>query len=126
MKVAYWFAAVLALTVGISFAAADPASAWCGWRCRGAVAVMPSAIVMPAPMIVSPAPPAIVVSVPAPNPMPLRAPCGGACGGGGAVGYAYAPVVYGYYAATPACYAGSSCYFRRNCWYDAFGRRFCN
>ena len=37
-----------------SFAAADPASAWCGWRCRGAVAVMPSAVVMPAPVIVTP------------------------------------------------------------------------
>jgi len=92
MKVAYWFATVLALTVGISFAAADPASAWCGWRCRGAVAVMPSAVVMPAPVIVSPAAPAVVVSVPAPNPMMLRAPCGGGCVGAGAVGYAYAPV----------------------------------
>lgn len=124
MKVAYCVAAVLAMTVGMSLTMVDSADAWCRWRCRGAAVVVAPTMIVPAPVVVSPAP--VVVSVPTPNPIPLRAPCGGGCGGGGAVGYAYAPVVYGYYAATPACYAGSACYWRRNCWYDAFGRRFCN
>jgi hypothetical protein len=119
MRVAFCLAAVLSLAAGLNFLTTD-ANAWCGWRCGGRVVVMPPSVAV-APVVVTPGP--VVVSVPAPNPIPNRAPCGGGCGG---YGYSYAPVVYGFYAATPMCYAGSSCYWRRDCWYDAFGRRFCN
>lgn len=79
MKLALTFAAALSAAVGLTVVAVEPASAWCGWRCRGTV-------VVPAPVAVVPA-----------------------------------PVVYG------GCYAGpGNCYWRRDCWYDAFGRRFCD
>jgi len=134
MKVLLSVAAVLALAVGFNLTVVDDADAWCGggWRCRGAV------------------------MVPAPNPIPLRrarravavapavAPCASPCGVavavapspcvapcGGPTPYYYQPTrTYAYYA-QPA-YAGScntgpgNCYWRRNCWYDSFGRRFCN
>jgi hypothetical protein len=113
MKFVLSLAAVLALAVGLNLSAVDPASAWCGWRCRTAVVVAPPVFVVPGP---------VVIAVPTPNPIPYRAPCGGGCGGA----YAYSPVVYGFYDGAAACYPGSACYFRRDCWYDAFGRRFCN
>lgn len=35
--------------------------------------------------------------------------------------YGYSPVYFG------GCIAGpGNCYWRSDCWYDAFGRRFCN
>jgi hypothetical protein len=112
MRVALSLAAVLALTVGLNIGTADPASAWCGWRCRAAPVVV-APVVVPAPIV-----------VPAPAPIPLRAPCWGGGGCGGA--YYYAPSAY--YAYYNACNAGvvGTCYWRRDCWYDAFGRRFCN
>ena len=87
------------------------------------------------------------VLVPAPNPIPLRrlrvvsapAPlattCGPGCvnaanawegpppcGQGGCGLYAFWKQP-GY----TACYPGmGNCYWRRDCWYDSFGRRFCN
>ena len=114
MRVALSLAAVLLAAVGLLVAAVDTADAGCGrWkRCGGAVLVpAPIPIPMPAPVFVAPAP----------------APCGGGCGGGG---YAYAsPAYYAYYVqpAYGVCNTGpGSCYWRRNCWYDTFGRRFCN
>jgi hypothetical protein len=130
MKVLLSLAAVLALAVGVNLTAVDAASAWCGggWRCGGGA-----------------------VLVPAPNPIPIRrvrvapalAPCGGCggvpayappppCGSGGCGGAAffYAPTRFYAYWAQPgytACYPGvGNCYWRRDCWYDSFGRRFCN
>ena len=134
MKILLSVAAVLALAVGFNLTAVDDADAWCGggWRCQGAV------------------------MVPAPNPIPLRrarraavvaaAPCVSPCGAvavapppcaspcalpPGPAAYRYrAPNTYAYYK-QPA-YAGdcglSTCntYWRRNCWYNSFGRRFCN
>ncbi|MGC1180669.1 MAG: hypothetical protein WA884_17015 [Methyloceanibacter sp.] len=74
-------------------------------------------MVVPAPVIV----PAPVAVVPAPNPIPLPAPAW----------YGGPRPVYPYYGYSPAYYGGcaagpGNCYWRRDCWYDAFGRRFCN
>ena len=120
MKVLMCVAAVLALAVGFSVTAVDETEAgWCraGWRCNAAVLV------------------------PAPNPIPLRrvrpvavapAPCVAPCGlPPGPTAYRYrAPNYYAYYK-QPAYWGEcglSTCntYWRRNCWYDSFGRRFCN
>ena len=110
MKVVLSLAAVLALAVGLNLTAADDANARCGigWRCRG--------------------------GAPAPcggcrGAAYAPAPCGGGCGGYGA-GYYYVPGAYYAYWAQPgfsSCYPGpGNCYWRRDCWYDSFGRRFCN
>jgi hypothetical protein len=115
MRVLLSLAAVLALAVGLNMVAADPASAWCGWRCRAVIA-------------------APVVVVPDPVPVAVPAPCAGGCGGAayGGAAYYYAPRAYYSYYAYPTnyyngCNAGpGNCYWRRDCWYDAFGRRFCN
>lgn len=94
--------------------------------------------------------------VPAPNPIPLRrfvavpppvpaAPCLGPCvdpakvyaspppcGQGGCGGRAYVYVdsrLYPFWKQPgyTVCYPGmANCYWRRDCWYDSFGRRFCN
>ena len=113
MRVVFCLAAVLALAAGLSIGTADPASAWCGWRCRAVVA---------APVLVA----APVVVVPAPAPIPIARPCGG-CGGGAYYGSAYYYPPGAYYPYYAACNAGAgNCYWRRDCWYDAFGRRFCN
>jgi hypothetical protein len=115
MKFVLSLAAVLALMASLNLLAVDPADAGCRrWRCGGAVIV------------------------PAPNPIPLRpvvTPCGGcaapvvaapACVGGCDTAY-----YYDAYWAQPGYVAGCSsgpgnCYWRRDCWYDSFGRRFCN
>jgi len=112
MRVALSLAAVLVAAAGLLVAAVDTADARCGrWgRCGGVVLVpAPVPIPMPAPLVVAPA------------------PCGwGGCGGE----YVYAPAAsYAYYVqpAYSMCNTGpGSCYWRRNCWYDTFGRRFCN
>jgi hypothetical protein len=128
MKFLLSVVAVVAVAAGFSlFFAADADAGGCltGWRCNAAVLV------------------------PAPNPIPLRrlrrprvvaaapvavapAPCVAPCGlPPGPTAYRYrAPNYYAYYK-QPA-YAGecglSTCntYWRRDCWYDSFGRRFCN
>jgi hypothetical protein len=96
------------------------------------------------------------VLVPAPNPIPLRrlvvrpapallaAPCGPGCvnaaagyagppcgqGGCGGTAFVYYPKRFYAFWKQPgytACYPGlGNCYWRRDCWYDSFGRRFCN
>ena len=96
------------------------------------------------------------VLVPAPNPIPMRrlvvrpgpvavAPCGAGCVNGaaayaapppcgqrgcGGTAFVYFPKRFYAYWKQPdytACYPGpGNCYWRRDCWYDSFGRRFCN
>jgi hypothetical protein len=133
MKVLMSIAAVLALAVGFSLASTDNADARCrvGFRCNAAVLV-------PAPhpiplrrtrrVVVAPAPCARPCGRVAVAPAPCVAPCDLPPG---PTAYRYqAPNYYAYYK-QPA-YAGecglSTCntYWRRNCWYDSFGRRFCN
>jgi hypothetical protein len=69
MKFALDRVAVLAATLALSLSAVHPASAWCGWWCRGIV-VVPAPIILPAPVAV----------VPAPNPIPLPLPAIGRAG----------------------------------------------
>lgn len=141
MKVLMSIAAVLALAVGFNLTVTDDADARCGagWRCRSAVVVpapypvplrrvrrLRAPILAPAPCVapcgrVAVAP---VVVVPA----PCVAPCG----------QVPAPTAYRYRSANSYAYykqpiyAGQcgrgtcNTYWRRNCWYDSFGRRFCN
>ena len=131
MKFVFALAAVLLLTAGFAFTAIEPASAQCGGPCGA-------------------------VLVPAPNPIPMRrlvvrpgpvavAPCGAGCvngaaayaapppcgqGGCGGTAFVYFPKRFYAYWKQPgytACYPGpGNCYWRRDCWYDSFGRRFCN
>jgi len=134
MKVLMCVAAVVALAVGFSLTFAASADAGCrvGWRCNAAVLVpapnpiplrrMRPRVVAPAPCV-APCGRAVAVA-----PAPCVAPCGLPPG---PTAYRYrAPNYYAYYK-QPA-YAGecglSTCntYWRRNCWYDSFGRRFCN
>jgi hypothetical protein len=136
MKVLMSVAAVLALAVGFSFAAADDADAGgcgaVGWRCTGAVLVpAPNPIPLRRirPRVVAPAPCVAPCGAPvAVAPAPCVAPCGLPPG---PTPYVYqAPAYYAYYK-QPAYWGEcglSTCntYWRRNCWYDSFGRRFCN
>lgn len=126
MKVLLSFAVLLLVALGLSLSATDHAAAGgcVAWRGCG---------------------PAVLV--PAPNPIPLRrvkvnrAPCLGGCGavavavpapcaGPCGASYYYAPTRFYAYWAQPgftSCYPGpGNCYWRRDCWYDSFGRRFCN
>ena len=133
MKVVFGLAALVALAIGFNFTTADVASAQCGgWNCGGAVLV-------PAP---NPIPMRRLVVVPGPAPaVPCGAPCGGGahvppplppCGQGGCGGtpFVYFPTRFYAYWKQPGyttCFPGpGNCYWRRDCWYDSFGRRFCN
>ena len=133
MKVVFSFAAAIVFAVGIGLAAVDGANAGCiGSPC--------GAVLVPAP---NPIPLRRLVVVPAPAPLP--APCGPGCvnaanvyaapppcgqGGCGGRAFVYVPNrVYAYWKQPgyTACYPGlANCYWRRDCWYDSFGRRFCN
>jgi len=133
MKVLMSLAAVLALAVGFSLASAGDADAWCGvgFRCNAAVLVpTPHPIPLRGTrrVVVAPSPCGSPCGRVAVAPPPCVAPCGLPPG---PTAYRYrSPNYYAYYA-QPA-YAGecglSTCntYWRRNCWYDSFGRRFCN
>lgn len=138
MRVLMSVAAVVAVAVGYSLAsvpAADAGGCRVGWRCNAAVLVpapnpIPlrrmrrarGVVVAPAPCVAPCGVPVVVA------PAPCVAPCGLPPG---PTAYRYrSPNYYAYYK-QPA-YAGScgrgSCntYWRRNCWYDSYGRRFCN
>jgi hypothetical protein len=111
MRASFSRAAVLGLA-GLLVLAAAPAEATCGWKCRGMVPV-PAPVVVPPPLAV----------FPAPNPIPLPLP--------GL--YSGPPRAYPYYGYSPVYFGGcgvgggvGNCYWRRDCWYDAFGRRFCS
>lgn len=132
MKVLMSVAAALVVAIGFSVLSAPEADAGCrvGWRCNEAVLVpapnpIPLRRVRPrvaAPCVAPCAPPVAVA------PTPCVAPCGLPPG---PTAYRYrAPAYYAYYK-QPAYWGEcglSTCntYWRRNCWYDSFGRRFCN
>lgn len=135
MKVLMSVAAALAVAIGFSVLSADEAGAGCrvGWRCNSAVLVPapnPIPLRRVRPRVVAPAPcvaPCVAAPV-AVAPAPCVAPCGLPPG---PRAYRYqAPAYYAYYK-QPAYWGEcglSTCntYWRRNCWYDSFGRRFCN
>lgn len=116
MKFVLGLVAALALAVGFNLVLADHAEARCWKRCR--------VLAVPVVPVVPVAPAAEVIAVPAPNPIPRYepVPCGGC----------YASYFYPSYNVAGAGYAvggcgiGVRCYPRRDCWYDGYGRRFCN
>jgi len=133
MKVVFNFVASLALAAGLSLTSVEGASAGCVGSPCGAVLV-------PAP---NPIPLRRLIVRPAPAPLP--GPCGPGCvnagaawvspppcgqGGCGATAFVYYPKrVYAFWKQPgyTACFPGpGNCYWRRDCWYDSFGRRFCN
>jgi hypothetical protein len=112
MRASFSIAAVLGIAGLLTMFAGEQASATCGWKCRGMVPV-PAPVVVPPPRAV----------FPAPNPIPLPLP--------GL--YSGPPRAYPYYGYSPVYFGGcgvgggvGNCYWRRDCWYDAFGRRFCS
>jgi hypothetical protein len=132
MKVVFNFVAMLALAAGLGLASVDTARAQCAGQC--------GAVLVPAP---NPIPMRRLIVRPAPA--PLVAPCGPGCangaaawvapppcgqGGCGGTAFVYYPKrVYPYWKQPgyTACFPGpGNCYWRRDCWYDSFGRRFCN
>ncbi|MFO7477610.1 MAG: hypothetical protein R6X03_04575 [Methyloceanibacter sp.] len=126
--------AIAAIALGMFFVPAQPTAAKCYGSACGAVLV-------PAP---NPIPLRKLKVVPAPAPLP--APCGPGCvnamnawagpppcgqgGCGGPRAMVYVPKqTYAFWKQPgyTACYPGfGNCYWRRDCWYDSFGRRFCN
>ncbi len=128
MKVLMSIAAVLAVAVGFSLASAGDADAWCGvgFRCDAAVLVP-----TPHPIPLRRARRAVVAPAPCARPCGRVAMAPSPCGAPCPTSYYYMPPAYYADYSQPA-YAGScnagpgNCYWRRNCWYDSFGRRFCN
>jgi hypothetical protein len=128
MKVLMSIAAVLAVAVGFSLASAGDADAWCGvgFRCNAAVLVP-----TPHPIPLRRARRAVVAPAPCARPCGRVAVAPSPCGAPCPTSYYYMPPAYYADYSQPA-YAGScnagpgNCYWRRNCWYDSFGRRFCN
>jgi len=133
MRVLLSLVAVAAVAVGFSLMSvgdADAGGCRTAWGCNAAVLVpapnpIPLRRVRPRRVAPCVAPCGVPVAV---VPAPCVAPCGLPPG---PTAYRYrSPNYYAYYK-QPA-YAGgcglSTCntYWRRNCWYDSFGRRFCN
>ena len=62
------------------------------------------------------------------NALAAPPPCGqGGCGGTALIYYPKRIYPYWKQPLYTACFPGpGNCYWRRECWYDSFGRRFCN
>jgi len=133
MKIVSSFLSALVLVAGASLLGVEGAAAGCYSSPCGAVLV-------PAP---NPIPMRRLKVVPAPVAVP--APCGPGCvsaaaayaapppcgqAGCGGTAFVYFPKrLYAYWKQPgySACFPGpGNCYWRRDCWYDSFGRRFCN
>jgi hypothetical protein len=140
MKALFCLAAALALAVGFSLTAPDRANAGCAiWSPCAPVVLVPTPHPIPlrkirvrrapcgvgcAPVVAAPAPCVTGCGRVAVAPVaPCVAPCGTAS-------FWYQPTRFYAYWAQPAftaCYPGpGNCYWRRDCWYDSFGRRFCS
>ena len=131
MKFVFALAAVLLLTAGFNFTAIEPASASAAdpaarFSCPRRIPFpMRRLVVRPGPVAVAPCGAGCVSGAAAYAAPP---PCGqGGCGG---TAFVYFPKRFYAYWKQPgytACYPGpGNCYWRRDCWYDSFGRRFCN
>ncbi len=127
MKALLSIAGLLLIAAGLCITSTDDANAGgcAAWRRCGPAVLVPAPNPIPlrrvrlnrAPCVVGCGPVAV-----APAPVPCAAPCGAS--------YYYMPTRFYAYWAQPgftSCYPGpGNCYFRRDCWYDSFGRRFCN
>ncbi len=133
MKILSSLVAVLALAAVIGLVPVDGAKAQCyGSRCGAVLVPAPNPIPLRRLKVV-PAPVAVAGTcgpgcVNAANAYAAPPPCGqGGCGG---TAFMYFPTrLYAFWKQPgyTACYPGmGNCYWRRDCWYDLFGRRFCN
>jgi hypothetical protein len=132
MKIVSSFLAALVLVAGVSLLQVEGATAGCyGSPCGAVLVPAPNPIpmrrlkVVPAPAVVAPCGVGCVNAV---NAYAAPPPCGqGGCGG---TAFVYFPKrLYAYWKQPgySACFPGpGNCYWRRDCWYDSFGRRFCN
>jgi hypothetical protein len=132
MKNVSSFVAALVLAAVAGSAPVDGAKADCyGSPCGAILVPAPNPIplrrlrVMPAPVVAGECGPGCVNSA---NAYAAPPPCGqGGCGG---TAFMYFPTrLYAFWKQPgyTACYPGmGNCYWRRDCWYDSFGRRFCN
>jgi hypothetical protein len=132
MKIVVSVLAVLAIVLGASLWVAEGANAGCvGSPCGAILVPAPNPIplrrlrVVPAPVVVEPCGPGCVNGA---NAYAAPPPCGqGGCGG---TAFVYFPKRFYAFWKQPgytACFPGpGNCYWRRDCWYDSFGRRFCN
>jgi len=128
MKILLSLAALLLVALGLNLSATDDANAGgcAAWRRCGPAVMVPAPNPIPLKRIRLNRAPCVVgcgtVAV-APAPVPCATPCG-------ARSYFYQPTRFYAYWAQPgftSCYPGpGNCYFRRDCWYDSFGRRFCS
>ncbi len=136
MKILMSVVAAAIVAAGFSLMSTPDAEAGCvvASGCNAAVLV-PTPQPIPLrrwrrPRVVAAAP-CVSPCVAAPVAVAPVAPCIAPCGVPAPRAYYYrSPNYYAYYK-QPA-YAGScnlgpgNCYWRRNCWYDSFGRRFCD
>jgi hypothetical protein len=133
MKIVSSLVAALVLAVLIGLVPVDGANAQCyGAPCGAVLVPAPNPIplrrlkVVPAPMAVAgTCGPGCVNAA---NAYAAPPPCGqGGCGG---TAFMYFPTrLYAFWKQPgyTACFPGmGNCYWRRDCWYDSFGRRFCN
>jgi hypothetical protein len=132
MKIVSSLVAAIVLAAIAGLVLADGAKAGCyGAPCGAVLVPAPNPIplrrlkVVPAPAVVAPCGPGCVNVV---NAYAAPPPCGqGGCGG---TAFMYFPTrIYAFWKQPgyTACYPGfGNCYWRRDCWYDSFGRRFCN
>jgi hypothetical protein len=132
MKVAFSLLVALLLAIGLGVLAVDSADAGCvGSPCGAVLVPAPNPIplrrfvVRPAPPLATTCGPGCVNAV---NAYAAPPPCGqSGCGG---TAFVYFPKRFYPLWAQPGytvCYPGiGNCYWRRDCWYDSFGRRFCN
>jgi hypothetical protein len=133
MKIVSSLVAALGLAALIGFVPVDGANAQCyGAPCGAVLVPAPNPIPLRRLKVV-PAPAAIAGTcgpgcVNAVNAYAAPPPCGqGGCGG---TAFMYFPTrLYAFWKQPgyTACFPGmGNCYWRRDCWYDSFGRRFCN
>ena len=141
MKVVFGFLAALALVVSlgviaaialvVGVVAADNARAQCAGSGCGAVLVPAPNPIQMRRLRVRPLPPLAATCGPgcvnAANAYAAPPPCGqSGCGG---TAFIYFPKRFYPLWTQPGhtvCYPGvGNCYWRRDCWYDSFGRRFC-
>jgi len=133
MKIVSSLVAALALAAVASLMPVDAAKAQCyGSRCGAVLVPAPNPIPLRRLKVV-PAPVAVAGTcgpgcVNAANAYAAPPPCGqGGCGGTALMYFPTRLYAFWKQPGYTACYPGmGNCYWRRDCWYDSFGRRFCN
>jgi hypothetical protein len=131
MKALFSFAIAAVGALGIALTAFDTAVADCyGAPCGAVMVPAPNPIPLRRLKVVQ-APAPLTAPCPGcvngPNAWASPPPCGqGGCGGTALIYYPKRTYAFWKQPGYTACYPGmGNCYWRRDCWYDSFGRRFC-